>query len=117
MTPIDVECNHVETRSMISDTNTKSLVQLKTFSNPVTSSNEVATHFTPQLQNGLSELWQYGEYPELAAGAEYWAFQGVDAAFFESLMRSTGNERDKDAEWTSEGRPPMNEDSSGSYYT
>jgi hypothetical protein len=28
------------------------------------------------------------EYPELAAGGEDWAFQGVDMAFFESIMRS-----------------------------
>ncbi|GMF67252.1 unnamed protein product [Aspergillus oryzae] len=33
-----------------------------------------------------------GGYPELAAGGEDWAFQGVDMAFFESIMRNAGGE-------------------------
>jgi hypothetical protein len=64
------------------------------------SANHVDTHIAPQLQNGLSDpLLQHGEYPGLTAGAKNWAFQDVDLAFFESLMRSTGNEGGEDAEW------------------
>ncbi|KAL6232448.1 hypothetical protein BDW75DRAFT_19720 [Aspergillus navahoensis] len=33
-----------------------------------------------------------GGYPELAAGGEDWAFQGVDMAFFESIMRNVGGD-------------------------
>ncbi|KAG2412312.1 hypothetical protein HFD88_009869 [Aspergillus terreus] len=38
-----------------------------------------------------SWLMQSG-YPELAAGGEDWAFQGVDMAFFESIMRNVGGD-------------------------
>ena len=41
---------------------------------------------------GLYEpMLQCGGYHEIAAGGEDWAFQGVDMAFFESLMRSTSD--------------------------
>lgn len=51
-------------------------------------------------QNTLSDLGisltpsppTQGGYPELAAGGEDWAFQGVDMAFFESIMRNAGGE-------------------------
>jgi hypothetical protein len=33
-----------------------------------------------------------GGYPELAAGSEDWAFQGVDMAFFENIMRNVGGD-------------------------
>jgi hypothetical protein len=39
------------------------------------------------------------EYPMLTAGAEDWAFQGVDLAFFNSLMRGTENDGDGDSMW------------------
>jgi hypothetical protein len=39
------------------------------------------------LSSSRAAPWQ-GEFPELAAGSEDWAFQGVDMAFFESIMRS-----------------------------
>jgi hypothetical protein len=41
--------------------------------------------------SGLSPLMQ-GGYPELAAGSEDWAFQGVDMAFFENIMRNVGSD-------------------------
>ncbi|ROV95704.1 hypothetical protein VMCG_07580 [Cytospora schulzeri] len=45
------------------------------------------------LHNGsFDPLLQQEEYPGLAARGEDWAFQGVDMAFFESLMRSAGSE-------------------------
>jgi hypothetical protein len=51
-----------------------------------------ATHYTPQsLDDSTDPFLQYAEYPELAAEIGDWAFQGVDMAFFDSLMRSTGN--------------------------
>ncbi|KAH6984360.1 hypothetical protein BKA56DRAFT_314895 [Ilyonectria sp. MPI-CAGE-AT-0026] len=68
---------------------------------PSTDVIDGASQFAPQLQNGLSELLlQHGDYPGLTAGGEDWAFQGVDMAFFDSLMRSTGSEGNKDVEWT-----------------
>lgn len=59
--------------------------------------------YTPShaQQNSLSDpLQQYNEWPGLAAGSEDWAFQGVDLAFFESLMRSAGNDG---PDWTMVG--------------
>ncbi|KAL5044199.1 hypothetical protein BDW71DRAFT_216013 [Aspergillus fruticulosus] len=50
-----------------------------TFSDPGLS----LTPLSPQTQGG---------YPELAAGGEDWAFQGVDMAFFESIMRNVGDD-------------------------
>ncbi|PLB44870.1 hypothetical protein P170DRAFT_391292 [Aspergillus steynii IBT 23096] len=51
-----------------------------------------------QCQNTLSDPGLFltpspltqGGCPELAAGGEDWAFQGVDMAFFESIMRNVG---------------------------
>lgn len=66
---------------------------------PFTSANDATT--TPQLQNGFYDPFlQNAEYPELAAVGEDWVFQGVDMAFFDSLMRSAGNEGNEDAEYT-----------------
>lgn len=53
-----------------------------------------------QCQNTFSDLGlsltrsplPQGGFPELAAGGEDWAFQGVDMAFFEGLMRSVGGD-------------------------
>ncbi|KAL2401284.1 Dehydrocurvularin biosynthesis regulator [Exophiala dermatitidis] len=51
------------------------------------------TNFTPQHMADLADpLLRQEEYPGLAAGTEDWAFQGVDLAFFDSLMRTTGND-------------------------
>jgi hypothetical protein len=41
--------------------------------------------------SGLSPLMQ-GGYPELTAGSDDWAFQGVDMAFFENIMRNVGGD-------------------------
>ena len=91
MTPVDAGYSHVEASSMMSDT------YAGTLSNPATGVSDAALHFAPQLQNCSSDdLLQHGEYPGPVAGGEDWAFQGVDLAFFESLMRSARNEG---AEW------------------
>ncbi|KAL4935162.1 hypothetical protein BDV06DRAFT_234611 [Aspergillus oleicola] len=45
----------------------------------------------PGLSLTPSLLAQDG-YPELAAGGEDWAFQGVDMVFFESIMRNVGDD-------------------------
>ncbi|EXJ78452.1 hypothetical protein A1O1_08852 [Capronia coronata CBS 617.96] len=55
-----------------------------------------AMHFAPQHIDDMDDMTDplqhaSGEYPGLAAGMEDWAFQGVDLAFFDSLMRTTGN--------------------------
>ncbi|KAL9129510.1 MAG: hypothetical protein Q9175_007279 [Cornicularia normoerica] len=98
MTPVDAGYGHVEASSMMSDTDARTRAQPGTLSIPATGASDVALHFAPQLQNGSSDpLLQHGEFPELVAGGEDWAFQGVDLAFFESLMRSARNEG---AEWT-----------------
>jgi len=66
---------------------------------PSTRTSNVTEHWSPQLRPDLSEhLLQYEEYPDLTAAGEEWAFQGVDMAFFDSIMRSTIDERNEDAE-------------------
>ena len=63
-----------------------------------TGTSETATHPTVEFQSGWSDpLLHYGEYPELAAGVQDWAFQGVDLAFFESLINSAENDSFQDA--------------------
>lgn len=100
-----IQCySYLEAPSIVSpkasDTH-DALAQRAEASIPPTDVIDGASQFAPQLQNGLSELLlQHGEYPGLTAGGEDWAFQGVDMAFFDSLMRSTGSEGNKDAEWT-----------------
>lgn len=62
---------------------------------PNTVANNVdVDHFVP------IPVVQSDGYPGLAAGAEDWAFQGVDMAFFDSLIRSAGSEVLDDADWT-----------------
>jgi hypothetical protein len=41
---------------------------------------------------GLPGPMQYEQCPELAAGGADWPFQGVDMAFFDSLMSTTGSQ-------------------------
>lgn len=109
MAPVDAGYSHVAAPSMMSDTYARTQAHLGTLPIPATGANNVATHFTPQPQNGLSDpLLQHGEYPGLAAGIEDWAFQGVDLAFFESLMRSAGNEGNEGADWNTVGEVNMN---------
>lgn len=64
------------------------------------STNDIPSHATPQSQDGFFDsLLQQDESPALTARAEDWAFQGVDMAFFESLMRTAADEGNGDAEW------------------
>jgi hypothetical protein len=66
-----------------------------------TGSHELAAPFAQHQQeqqcpntfsdSGLPPLMQ-GGYPVLAAGSEDWAFQGVDMAFFENIMRNVGGD-------------------------
>ena len=95
ITPVRADYGQVEALSNMSSNNhAKTHGQLETFPIPTNCVNDdAASHFALQLQNGLSDsLLEHGEYPGLTAGGDDWAFQGVDMAFFESLMRSTGNE-------------------------
>ena len=109
VTPVEAGYSHVEALSTMSDTHAKTQRQLGTFPIPANGANDVASHYTSQLQNGLSDPFlEHGEYPGLAAGGEDWAFQGVDLAFFESLMRSTRNEEDGGAEWTTVAEANIN---------
>lgn len=56
---------------------------------------------TPQLHNFYHDPFlRHDGYPELAARAEDWAFQGVDMTFFDSLMRSGGSEETENTGWS-----------------
>jgi hypothetical protein len=56
--------------------------------------------FAPQFPSSVSDaLLQQYQYPELTAGVEDWAFQGVDMAFIDSLMRGAGDGENGDGEW------------------
>ena len=105
MIAVNADYGHVE----MSDASARTQAQLGTLPIPATRANNVATYFAPQLQNGLSDPpLQHEEYPGLAAGAEDWAFQGVELAFIESLMRSAGSEGNEGADWTTAGELSMN---------
>ncbi len=107
MTPVDGGYGHVEASSTMSDTYAKTWVQPETLSIPATGASDVGLNLAPQLQNGSSDsLLQHEEYPGLVAGGEDWAFQGVDLAFFESLMRSASNEG---MEWTTSPEVSMSD--------
>ena len=99
--PAEASYGPVETLPITSDTYPKNQGQWGTFLIPTHGTNGDAPHPMHQFQSDLSDpLLEHGEPPGLAAGAEDWAFQGVDSAFFESLMRSTGNTDNGGAEWT-----------------
>ncbi|KAF2092921.1 hypothetical protein NA57DRAFT_49388 [Rhizodiscina lignyota] len=105
MTPVTTSHCQFEAPSRMSqegpDIYAGTQVQSGESSIPAAGPKDIATHCPPQLQNSLSDPFsQPGEYPGLIAGGEDWAFQGVDMAFFESLMRTTGNEGENDAAWT-----------------
>ncbi|RDW59963.1 hypothetical protein BP6252_13050 [Coleophoma cylindrospora] len=104
MTPVDGGYREVEASSMlpqaVPNAYSKIQAQLEETSIPSTGADDIATCFAPQVQNGLSDNSQHEEYPGLAAGGDDWAFQGVDMAFFDNLMRSAGNEGNKDSDWT-----------------
>jgi hypothetical protein len=102
--PVDASYRDLEAPSMVSravlDAYAKTQMQLRELSIPSTSAYDVASNFAPQLQSGLPDpLLQHGQHPGLAAGGEDWAFQGIDIAFFDSLMKGTGNDGNQDAEW------------------
>ena len=62
--------------------------------------NNIDTNFAPQLPRTISDpLLQQYEYPIHTAGIEDWAFQGVDTAFFNSLMRGVEDDGNGNAEW------------------
>jgi hypothetical protein len=50
------------------------------------------SHYTETFPQMVVPFLEQFEYPVLTAGAEDWAFQGVDLAFFDSLMRGTEND-------------------------
>jgi hypothetical protein len=56
-----------------------------------------------QLSSNVPPL-DYEGYPELAACSDEWAFQGVDLAFFDSLMRNTAQEGDVNVDWANMGQ-------------
>lgn len=109
MTLVEAGYSHAEALSMMSDSYPKAPGQPVTFPIPATGANDVATKFCLQHQNGLSDpLLEQGECPGLVAGGEDWAFQGVDLAFFESLMRSTENVGNEGVEWATAAESSMN---------
>lgn len=62
--------------------------------------NSIATQHALQSPSTMSEaLLQQYEYPLLTAGVDDWAFQGVDMAFFDSLMRGAGDDGNDGPEW------------------
>ena len=47
--------------------------------------------FAPQFPTVIDHtLQEQYPYPALTAGADDWAFQGVDLAFFDTLMKGAG---------------------------
>jgi hypothetical protein len=60
------------------------------FSFPLATANDMTSNIPAQLQNYSEDpLLHQDDYPGLTAPGEDWAFQGVDMAFFDSLMRIT----------------------------
>jgi hypothetical protein len=49
------------------------------------------TDALPQLSTASTELLLQNEYPTMTAGADEWAFQGVDMAFFDILLRDSAD--------------------------
>ncbi|KAF2124244.1 C6 zinc finger domain-containing protein [Dothidotthia symphoricarpi CBS 119687] len=97
ITPLNASYGHIEAPPMMSARNHAHVETLPTLD---TGADDANTHFTAQPQYSLCDpLPQPGEYPELAAGTDDWAFQGVDLAFFESLIRSSRNEGTGGTNW------------------
>ena len=109
MTPVEASYGHVETLAMTSDTYAKVQGQSGTSTIPANGANDITTHFALQPENSLYDpLWEHGGYPELTAGGEDWAFQGIDLAYFDSLTRGTGNEGNEGVEWSTVAEASMN---------
>lgn len=59
--------------------------------------------FAPEFPSSINDaLQQQYLYPGLTAGADDWAFQGIDMTFFSSLLRGSGGDNVGDgSDWTS----------------
>lgn len=98
--PIGSDYRHIEA-SIILDSSTRTQEQLETLSGPAQRSCDASMQLGPQLQEACSDpLLPHGDFPELAAGADDWALQGVDWAFFENLMRGAGDEETGGVDWS-----------------
>lgn len=74
----------------------------KNFSNQsaIRGDGHMAVQGASQPSSNLSDaLLQQNEYPSLTAEVHDWAFQGVDMAFFDSLMREVGDDGNDDTQW------------------
>jgi hypothetical protein len=105
MTQVDASYGHIETSQMMPhakpDTYAKMQARLVELSMPSTTRSDLPELYSPQLEDGLSyPLLHHEEYPGLMAGGEDWAFQGVDMAFFDSLIGSAGDEDNENVDWT-----------------
>ncbi|KAJ5616968.1 hypothetical protein N7537_002082 [Penicillium hordei] len=68
--------------------------------NSNSTNNNVAALFAPLLSEVLSDdLMQQFEYPGTAARTEDDAFQDLDLAFLDNLMRGTGEDGQGGTEW------------------
>ena len=91
MTPDDAGCGQSDTTTML-DMCTKAQMQ-SAYSSSAMSLDNMAAQYASSFQPSLPDpLLPQTEYPGLAAGSDDWAFQGVDLAFFDSLMGGVGNE-------------------------
>ncbi|KAK5988545.1 Dehydrocurvularin biosynthesis regulator [Cladobotryum mycophilum] len=98
ITPVDSDYGHVETLSSMSDACANTPIYHGTLSIEAAGADHFDSHFAMQLHNSPSDpLLQHDQHLGLAAGSEDWAFQGADLAFFDSLMRGTGNEGNRGA--------------------
>lgn len=110
MTPVNDIYGQGQVSPMVSGAYTPTQAKRVTNAIPVTDGSNATTNFAPQPAIGLSNPHlQFEENPDLAAGTEDWAFQGVDLAFFESLMRSAGSEVNGFEDWTMCGEMGSNE--------
>ena len=101
MTPAGAGLSHRNEPSTMSHTYPNTPSQAGTDPTSAPSVNDTAAfNSTQTVQNDFFDSsWQHEEYPGLAAGAEDWAFQGIDSAFFDTLLRSNGNETNEGCRW------------------
>lgn len=86
ITPIDTSFAHVDTPLLATNEASNTYAKTCAQSGELSVLSTNANDFHKQT-NLVDTLWQDEDYPELAAVGEDWAFQGVDMAFFDSLMR------------------------------
>ena len=90
---VDAGFGNLEAPSLTSDPYSRTQAQMATLPIPAAGAMDFLTPLASNFQAMSSDpFFQQQEYPGLAAGAADWAFQGVDLAYFESLMRSAGND-------------------------